>query len=508
MSESTQELYEKFNQRFPEPMTLGEIATELDRMNQQEAEEYDTILCNELFSGFCYNYLKYNQKEQKAILQSEDYKIFKRRSANLVRHTFYDAWCAFLEGRKKEVKIYIHEYIQTFKHETPPYGEADVALGVLLAFKNAYAGFWKYVKREIESIPHDEIAAQLCDVIEAFYDAPTNEEALEVLETAYQKYPESPTINEMLGVVYYYEKQDGNAIAAFERLYSEETDSYNSALYTQDQINFFLGYANDMLKDRKTAISYYEKAVEIYPQCPYAANNLGYLYYRERQYDKAYSILKKCIDEGWETDLTFPVTNFARVLYAMGKYTEAREFVKNAPAKVATAIRDKIENAPKRDAVTAISEASADDIEEASEPVATAVIERKGVQFQSEKVLEDELTMRMEAGMEVFGLPLKIYKRRGEYGRQYIFPKGRLDILAEDSEGNLYIIELKKDSGYDDAYKQIVEYIDWFQRHKAKGKKVYGIICLNAPGKALIEAVRQDSRVKLFEYQISYSEIK
>ena len=37
MSEITQELYEKFNQRFPEPMTLGEVAAELDRMNQQEA---------------------------------------------------------------------------------------------------------------------------------------------------------------------------------------------------------------------------------------------------------------------------------------------------------------------------------------------------------------------------------------------------------------------------------------------------------------------------------------
>ena len=130
------------------------------------------------------------------------------------------------------------------------------------------------------------------------------------------------------------------------------------------------------------------------------------------------------------------------------------------------------------------------------------------MQFQSEKILEDELTLRMEAGMEVFGLPLKIYRRRGEYGRQYIFPEGRLDILAEDSDGNLYIIELKKDSGYDDAYRQTVEYINWFQNHKANEKKVYGIICLNAPEKALVEAVRKDDRVKLYEYQISYNEIK
>ena len=37
--------------------------------------------------------------------------------------------------------------------------------------------------------------------------------------------------------------------------------------------------------------------------------------------------------------------------------------------------------------------------------------------------------------------------------------------------------------------------------------KVYGIICLNSPSKELIEKVHADSRMKLFEYQISYNEI-
>lgn len=71
---------------------------------------------------------------------------------------------------------------------------------------------------------------------------------------------------------------------------------------------------------------------------------------------------------------------------------------------------------------------------------------------------------------------IRVYKRKGEYGRQYIIPIGRLDLLCEDSQGNLYIVELKKDSGYDDAYKQIAAYLDWFEKN-------------------------------LFEYQISYNEI-
>ena len=76
----------------------------------------------------------------------------------------------------------------------------------------------------------------------------------------------------------------------------------------------------------------------------------------------------------------------------------------------------------------------------------------KRQRFSSERLLEEELTARIEAGIEVFGLQLKMYRREGKYGRQFIIPIGRLDLLCEDAEGNLYIIELKKDSGYDDAF--------------------------------------------------------
>lgn len=100
-----------------------------------------------------------------------------------------------------------------------------------------------------------------------------------------------------------------------------------------------------------------------------------------------------------------------------------------------------------------------------------------------------------------------MYKKKGVYGRQFIIPIGRLDLLCEDDKGDLYIIELKKDSGYDDAYKQTAAYLDWFEQNDiSKGKKVYGIICLNSPTKELIEKVHADKRMKLFEYQISYTE--
>ena len=132
----------------------------------------------------------------------------------------------------------------------------------------------------------------------------------------------------------------------------------------------------------------------------------------------------------------------------------------------------------------------------------------KHLQFSKEKLLEEELTARIESGMPVFGKHLKVYKRKGEYGRQYNIPVGRLDLLCEDANGNLYVVELKKDSGYDDVYEQITQYLAWFeQSEKFKGKKVYGIICLNHPAQELLSKVHADKRIRIFEYQISYTEL-
>lgn len=85
----------------------------------------------------------------------------------------------------------------------------------------------------------------------------------------------------------------------------------------------------------------------------------------------------------------------------------------------------------------------------------------------------------------------------------------RFDILCEDENGDFYIVELKKDSGYDDAYEQTAQYIDWFAANKApKGKKTYGLICLNSPTEVIKAKVRKDRRIKLFEYKVSYEEVK
>ncbi|MDO4322820.1 MAG: endonuclease NucS [Lachnospiraceae bacterium] len=215
-------------------------------------------------------------------------------------------------------------------------------------------------------------------------------------------------------------------------------------------------------------------------------------------------MFEECLERG--IDLPYVANNYVRVLIALGKYDDAKKFAEKGKFCISKSLRDKAAkldppNTSLKKDVPVIADA------DKNEAAGQTLIKRgiKLQQFSNEKLLEDELTARIESGIPVFGLSLKMYQRHGEYGRQYIIPVGRLDLLCEDASGNLYVIELKKDSGYDDVYKQLSVYLEWFEKNeKFKDKNVYGIICLNQPSRELIEKVHADKRMKLYEYQISY----
>ena len=73
--------------------------------------------------------------------------------------------------------------------------------------------------------------------------------------------------------------------------------------------------------------------------------------------------------------------------------------------------------------------------------------------------------------------------------------------IEEEKQRTLLLTEQKK-------HTQTKQYVDWFEKNRVKkDKKVYGIIVLNSPKKKLIEKVRADNRIRLYEYQIAYREI-
>lgn len=376
----------------------------------------------------------------------------------------------------------------------------ELGLSFIGPFKNAYPGFWDFICKQFEGKNLETGVPELCKAMKLVYESDDNDAIISALEQIYAKNNSMQVVKELLGYAYYEGKMWGNAAAMFEQV--EET-----CIFFQDDMFFFMGVAYGQLKDLPNEIEAYKKSVEIYPTGPYSRNNLGYAYYKAKQYNKALECFKQCIDDG--IDLKYAANNYVRTLLAMKRYKDAKQFVKNPPAKIIKSLLDKVKNAESTNKRITSDQPLPDVVDGEEFSIETKNIELgvKKQQFSSEKLLEDELTMRIERGLEVFGRKLKIYRRKGVYGRQYILPTGkRLDLLCEDNNGTLYIIELKKDSGYDDAYAQTAEYLDWFEKNWKEHKKIEGIICLSNPSKELLDKVHEDKRMRVFEYQISYTE--
>jgi len=207
----------------------------------------------------------------------------------------------------------------------------------------------------------------------------------------------------------------------------------------------------------------------LFPEQQYTRNNLGYCLYRQGKYEEAKAVFEECLAIG--IDLQYVPNNYVRTLLAMGRNQDAAEFA-SGKYKISKSLLERIKKTDGKNHVDHIASvpeenAASDEKSEAEQARILVKYVASAEQFSSEKLLEDELTARIESGQPVFGLNLKVWKRKGEYGRQYILPTGkRLDLLCEDDNGDIYIIELKKDSGYDDAYQQTVEYVEWFSGNK------------------------------------------
>ncbi|MGE8450904.1 MAG: endonuclease NucS domain-containing protein [Pseudomonadales bacterium] len=102
--------------------------------------------------------------------------------------------------------------------------------------------------------------------------------------------------------------------------------------------------------------------------------------------------------------------------------------------------------------------------------------------------------------------PLRLFvDDEGRDGVEYQTALGPLDLLFVDSAGDLVVFELKLDGGPDKALGQILRYMGWVEKHRAQGKKVWGVIVASSISEKLLYAATQVSHVRLLEYQLAVS---
>lgn len=505
---SDKELEILYQETFSQCKTLDDEIKVFKALTGEHRDTLRRMYCNGLLYVISQGYTKYNHENfAKDKLIQTFIDIVEFLPCEYVY--FHLLSCFFRQENDKCLKM-LEEYIGLIYKDvkdliTKP--EDFINEGVLIdyffePFKQAFDGFWPYLAKILRKYPTQKGVPELCEIIDKYYTCKTDDEALELLLGILQQYSGLVLIKELVGYTYYSMKMWNNAIAYFESV--EETGIF----FSENDLYFMLAWSYGKIKNHKTEEYYYRKSLEFAPNDFICLNNLGYSLYLQKKYTEAKDCFQRCLEEN--SSYHYAANNYVRVLIAQGCNKDAKAFIKSGKHKIANSIKKRVEKLDntnariKKEQIKEIDETL--DNESFQENAVDLGIKRQ--QFSNEKLLEDELTARIESGVEVFGLKLKMYKRKGVYGRQFIIPIGRLDLLCEDEKGDLYIIELKKDWGYDDAYNQTAMYLDWFEKDAiSKGKNVYGIICLNSPTNELIEKVHKDKRMKLFEYQILYTEL-
>lgn len=560
-----------YSQEFPDTMSFDAISAKLDSMGSHPAiaqlrQKFCYQVAFVLTDGFT-QYEQISLEMEEGSLLKLFYENIKKLDAVSTDSFFFEAFWSYLQKEYNKCKDNIHKLCHV-QWRQDILKEDQVLDYLLVPFQNASDEIWNFIMDEVNSMHCEEGIPEFCKALSLYYRSRDNDVIIEGLLAFMRKFPKYRAPNELLGYTYYNMAMWDNAIACFERVqqeyyffhediywmlawsngkiknYADEEKYYRMSYQLAPDIPFTLNnLAYSLYKQKK-----YLEAKELFGQCldvnkdlPYAANNYVRVlialgrnadakkFVNSKKFKIAKAIQERVkrlddhnvrlnkkdlsvksdtiIESDSDTADLFEITSSEVEIKRCQQYTNNR-LSENGAKCQQPSNEMQLESKTKHQRFS--NERSLEGEIKHSQPLNERQLEAtaKHLQFSKEKLLEEELTARIESGMQVFGKHLKVYKRKGEYGRQYNIPVGRLDLLCEDANGNLYVVELKKDSGYDDVYEQITQYLAWFeQSEKFKGKKVYGIICLNHPTQELLSKVHADKRIRIFEYQISYTEL-
>jgi len=124
--------------------------------------------------------------------------------------------------------------------------------------------------------------------------------------------------------------------------------------------------------------------------------------------------------------------------------------------------------------------------------------------FPLESHLRDFITRNI-GSIKPHGRTLRLYVApSGRSGIEYPTDIGQIDILAEESNGDFVVFELKLSRGPDRAVGQALRYMGWVKKHLAASKNVSGVIVAHDIDEKLRYAVSVAPNVSVFEYKVKF----
>jgi len=121
------------------------------------------------------------------------------------------------------------------------------------------------------------------------------------------------------------------------------------------------------------------------------------------------------------------------------------------------------------------------------------------IAFELEEQLRDFIASNIEK-IPCNGMRLKLYKE----GTEVQTEAGRIDILAENENGDLVVFELKRGRSPDHVIGQLTRYMGWIKENIAHDKTVHGIIVAKSISKNLHYAKTAIPNVSLLEYEVNF----
>lgn len=130
--------------------------------------------------------------------------------------------------------------------------------------------------------------------------------------------------------------------------------------------------------------------------------------------------------------------------------------------------------------------------------------------LEREDILENLLFLRIKSGVKTFNKSLEIFENKYYFGKQLFAGKaGILDLLLVEKRKNiLWVIELKRNHDYNDAFEQTRRYMKWVKKNIANSnQEVRGIICLFQPSELLLSQIKNEPDIELHTYEFSFKKL-